>query len=105
VAGVLPLAELPAVQAGKGPRVAVVRCQLDASAAGPVAVRLNAAQGITLWLDGKPVPARERLELNVAAGRHTLTFALEPGKGARDLRCEVDEVSGSPARVNPVGGK
>jgi putative heme-binding domain-containing protein len=104
VAGLLPPAELPAL-AGAAGRVAVVRCQLEAATGGPVRLRLNGTQGLTLWLDRKPVELREVLEWNPTPGMHTLTVAIDVGRRKEPLRCEVEDVSGSPARVNPVGGK
>jgi putative heme-binding domain-containing protein len=106
VAGQLPLGDLPRLQlAWMKKSVAVARCQLDATAAGPARLRLNGAEGLTLWLDGKPVPPREVMDLSFPAGAHTLTFAIDLGRRQKDLRCEVDDVPGTPARVNPAGGK
>ncbi len=106
VAGLLPPADLPAIAGVPGMgRVAVVRCQLEASAGGPVRLHFNGAQGLTLWLDRKAVEPREKLELNLAPGLHTLTVAIDLGRRKEALRCEVEDVPGSPARINPVGGK
>ncbi len=106
MAGVLPLEDMPrleSVRMGRG--VAVVRCQVEASTPGPVVLRLNTAQGLRLWLDRKPVEVKDATELDVPAGVHTLTFAVDLGQRKEPLRCELEDQPGSPARVRVVGGK
>jgi putative heme-binding domain-containing protein len=110
VAGELPLTDLPTLglyvpsQAERAP-VAFVRCQLEATTAGKVKLRLNAAAGLTAWLDRAPLEAREEMVVDLPAGRHTLTFAVNRGQRHEPLRCELDDVPGSPARAQVVGGK
>ncbi len=106
VAGLLPLEDAPRLDQGKdADATAVVRCQVEASTPGPVVLRLNAAQGLRLWLDRKPVELKGATELNVPAGVHTLTFRIDIGSRKEPLRCELEDKAGSPARVRPVGGK
>jgi putative heme-binding domain-containing protein len=110
VAGVLPPDELPTFTFreafGNGSKQACfVRCQLDASTAGKVKLRLNSVAGLTLWLDGTPVEFKEETVLDLASGMHTLTFAIDRGQRREGLRCELDDVNGSGARVQIVGGK
>jgi hypothetical protein len=104
VAGLLPLADLPALPE-QLMRLAVVRCQLDVAAGGPVRLRLNGTRGLRLWLDGKPLEVRDALDVNLATGPHTLTAILDLGQRKDGLRLEEDDVPGSPARLNLVGGK
>jgi putative heme-binding domain-containing protein len=106
VSGVLPLEDLPRLDGPRGgAMLGVARCQLDVSTGGPVALRLNSARGLTVWLDGLPLEAGERMTLDVKPGTHTLTFAVDLARRRAGLRCELDEVPGSPARVNAVTGK
>src|SRR5262249_22072368 len=97
VAGVLPLGELPVLQVDvpsqteKAP-VGFARCQLEATTPGKVKVRLNSAEGLTVWLDQAPVDAREEMVLDLPAGKHTLTFAVDLGRRRDGLRCELDDV-------------
>jgi putative heme-binding domain-containing protein len=106
VAGILPPAEVPRLDLGKdADPAAVVRCQLDVTTPGAALLRLNGAKGVRLWLDRKPVDAKEATELNLSAGVHTLTFALDLAERKDALRCELDDAPGSPARVRVVGGK
>jgi putative heme-binding domain-containing protein len=104
VAGLVPLGDVPRLKAGQG-AVGLLRCQLDASTPGPVLLRFNSARGVSLWLDGKLVGAKDVTELTVPAGVHTLTVALDLGARREPLRCELDDKPGSPARVRIVGGK
>ena len=45
------------------------------------------------------------LTLDLAAGAHALTFALDRTARNEPLRVELDDVAGSAARVRVVGGK
>ena len=103
VAGLLPLDDLPRLEDRNG-SAAVVRCQLEASAAGPVLLRLN-PEGLRLWLDRKAVDVKDATEVDVPAGVHTLTFAVDLTKRNEPLRCDLEDKAGSPARVRLVGGK
>jgi putative heme-binding domain-containing protein len=110
VAGELPAEAMPLFRMGTGAEKQVVqasfaRCQLDASTAGRVKLLLNSAKGVKAWLDGEPVEAREEMVLDLTAGPHTLTLALDRGLRTEPLRVELDDVPGSPARVRVVGGK
>jgi putative heme-binding domain-containing protein len=102
VAGLLPLGDLPRLEGGT---TAVVRCQVEASTPGPVVLRLNTARALRLWLDRKPIEVKDATELNLTAGVHTLTFAVDLGQRKEALRCELEDQPGSAARVRVVGGK
>ena len=82
-----------------------MRCQLEATAAGKVRLKLNGIEGLTLWLNGTAVPAERDLELNLPAGLHTLTLAVDWSQRQEGLRIELDDVPGSAARAKVVGGK
>lgn len=110
VAGVLPLADLPALalyvpSQTERASVSFVRGELEATTPGPVKLRLNSAAGLSLWLDRAPLEVRDELVVNLPAGRHALTFAVDRGRRHEPLRCELDDAPGSPARAQVVGGK
>ena len=110
VAGELPVEAMPLFKMGTGADKQVVltsfvRCQLEATTAGKAKLLLNSAKGVKGWLDGAPVEAREEMVLDLGTGTHTLTFAVERGARNDPLRVELDDVAGSQARVNVVGGK
>jgi putative heme-binding domain-containing protein len=104
VAGSLPLADVPALVVKEESKVSVLRCQVEASAAAKVALKLNDRKGVTLWLDGKAVVVKDKMGLKLTAGLHTLTLAVEV-KGRKEvLRCEVEDTPGA-AGVRFVAGK
>jgi hypothetical protein len=104
VDGTLRADDLPAVPArGPAPSRRWARFALEVTQPGAVGLRLTGAEGATAWVDGRAVEvgALDRLEL--AAGRHVVTLALEPGDlGDGRLSAEVVEVAGSGARVQVV---
>src|SRR5439155_2775252 len=110
VSGTLPLDDLPRFQAPtfvnneKRP-VGFARFQLDVSTAGKAKLVLNSPAGVTLWLDGTPVDAKEQIILDLSAGLHTVTMAVDMSQRREELRCELDDLAGSAARVRVVGGK
>lgn len=105
--GGLPLAGLGTLAAVKNqfmsvPPFSIVRFEFDAARAGRVALQFNTAAGLQLWLDGKPLDAADRTTVDVAAGRHTVTVAVDRVRRSEPLRCElVDDVT-SPAGATPV---
>ena len=75
------------------------------STAGKVQLKLNSAQGVTLWLGKTSITPKEMLALDLPAGLHTLTFAVNLKERREGLTCELDDVPGSAARARIVGGK
>jgi putative heme-binding domain-containing protein len=104
VAGVLPLADLSPLRAGKEEQApSVVRTQLDASTASKVRLKLGETKGISLFLDGEAVPAKGKVELNLKAGLHTLVVVVDHQR-KEALRLEVQDTPGA-AGVRFVAGK
>jgi hypothetical protein len=101
VAGALPMGDMPKIDVGTDTRVAVLRCQLESTAASKVSLRLTPARGLRLWLDGKELTVKETTELKLPTGRHTLTFVLAR---AEALRAEIEDTPAS-AGVRFVSGK
>jgi putative heme-binding domain-containing protein len=106
VAGGLPLNDVPHLRFGTDKHgIAVVCCQLDVAAAGTIRLRFNSVKGLSLWLDQQPVGVTDVLELHPSVGLHTLTFVIDRGERRDELRCELEDQPGSPARAHVVGGK
>jgi hypothetical protein len=106
VSGTLPLAELPAFEIFKDTgRLSVIRCHLDVTAGGKVKVCLNSVAGVTVWLAGNPIEPKQEMTVEVQPGLHTLTIAIDRGQTKESVRCLIDDVPESPARVSVVGGK
>jgi hypothetical protein len=110
VNGTLPLDAIPGLRLpdpnSKETRtMGLVRWQLDVSTAGRVKLLLNSTEGIQFWADDTVAEAKPEMVLNLSAGLHTLTVALDLGRRREGLRCELEDVPGSPARARVVGGK
>ncbi len=105
VGGVLPVAELARIEAGTERKpTAFVRFQLDVTTPGPVLLKLGSPAGLSLWLDHKATAVAETVKLDLPIGLHLVTVGVDPKKRSQ-LRCEVEDQPGSPARVRVVGGK
>jgi putative heme-binding domain-containing protein len=104
--GDLPLGELPkaAVWQNTDP-LTVLRFQLDATAGGAVNLRFNSAAGLTLYSGPNPVEVKPGTVLDVKPGTQTFTLVIDRAKRTDDVRVELDDVPGSPARATVVGGK
>jgi putative heme-binding domain-containing protein len=97
VAGNLSLSDLAA---GTNARVAILRCRVSATASGKCGILLDSDQGVQLWLDGHPLSPASIASLDLAAGTHTLDFAIDLStRKSPALRCELLEIPGSSAHA------
>lgn len=103
VAGDLPVGELPRFAAQKA-TLSVVRTQLEATKESPVVLKLSAKKGVTLWLDGEPVPPTATGALTLKPGVRTLTLAVNHAEAGDAVRLEVEDTAAA-AGVRFVGGK
>jgi putative heme-binding domain-containing protein len=106
VAGDLPLAGLPeyVVHRDNDP-VTFLRAELDVTTPGRAMLVTPDIAGLTLWIDGKPALIADHLPLDLTAGRHTLTFAVNRKQRQSPLAVSIEDVKGSPAQLQIVGGK
>ena len=106
VSGELPVDSIPKLGTFAGsPPVGLARAQLDVSTPGKVRLKLDPAS-VALWLDGKRVDAKgPEVDLDLATGTRNLTFLVELPYKTQSLRCDLIELPGSPAKVQPVIGK
>jgi putative heme-binding domain-containing protein len=104
VSGELPLEEQPTFTVFNN-KLVVTRCQLDVSTGGKIALGLNSAAGLSLWVDGKPTEVGEQTTIDLATGVHSLVFAVDLSVRKTPLRCELLDVAGSPAQAQIVNGK
>ncbi len=56
-----------------------------------------------LWIDGKPEKPADELALELTAGLHTVTLTIH--NWPTPLKIELQDVAGSNARAQIVGGK
>jgi putative heme-binding domain-containing protein len=97
VAGNLTLSELAI---GPTAATAILRSRVNVTAGGKCGLLLNSDQGVRLWLDGHSLSAASIGSLDLAAGTHTLDFAIDlSSRKASTLRCELLDVAGSGAHV------
>ena len=78
------------------------------STSGKVRVLITTATGnqVSLWVDGKPTSIAGRAaDFELAKGRHTLTLAVATTAQVNVLTLELQDIAGSPAQVQIVGGK
>lgn len=106
VNGDLPLEELPVFRMNPAPaKVAVVRFQLEQSQPGPVALKFNSVEGLSVWLEGEPLSPTETVQWEGKTGIQTVTIAIDLGARRVPVRCELVDVPGSTAQIQAVGGK
>jgi putative heme-binding domain-containing protein len=92
VSGHLPLEGLPRFQPHRETApTSFVRCRLEVTTPGAVRLELNDTNGLSMWLDGKPWRVEPQLEIELARGRHTLTFDLNHERRKEPLRVELLE--------------
>jgi hypothetical protein len=106
VGGDLPINELARFvpHAGVDP-TSFVRFEIEVSTPGKVKLVWGDSAGLTLWLDGKPTTLTAENVFDLAAGRHVVTLAVSQAKQTQPLRVELQDVEGSPAQAQLVGGK
>lgn len=101
VSGLLPASEFTSNDAA----VALVRGHVEVSSPGQARLHVNSVGGLKLWLDEKEIPLQEKAIVELERGRRALTFAVDPSKrGNVGLWCELEDITGSPARFQVVGG-
>jgi putative heme-binding domain-containing protein len=106
VSGDLPLASLPkwSVWANTAEQT-VLRFNLDVTTAGAAKLKINTVNGLSLYLGASPVEPKPETLLDLKPGMQTVTVMIDRSKRTEDVRIELEDVSGSPARVAVVGGK
>ena len=106
VSGALPIAEIPVMPHSQKSRGAA-RCRFDVSTGGKVKLRIQAPRNALLTLDDKDLDLKDELEIDLSPGVHTLAFQIEHvgGRKGDSLRVELEDVPGSRARVQIIGGK
>ena len=66
---------------------------------------INDVKGLQMWVDGTPMDARNRQELQVAVGEHRVTFSVDLHAQREPLRVELSDATGSKAQAQFVTGK
>src|SRR5207302_6335036 len=104
--GEFPLDSLPKLVVWQGSEpFGLARGQLDVTTGGPVKLKVNGTAGLTLWVGSTPVEVKDETVLDLKPGLQALTFSVDLNKRKDGLRVELEDVAGSPARVNILNGK
>jgi putative heme-binding domain-containing protein len=105
VAGDLPAEALATIPLRiNAAQVGLARAELEVTTPGKVRLSLSPSP-IACWLDGRRVGSSSKLDLDLIAGLHSLTFALPADPESPGFRAELQDVVGSPARAQAVVGK
>ncbi|MBX9624853.1 MAG: c-type cytochrome, partial [Gemmataceae bacterium] len=104
--GELPLGELPRLVVWNDTApLSVVRFHLDVTAGGKVKLKLNSADGVSLFAGPTPADAKAETVVDLKPGLQPITLVIDRSKRTDDVRVELEDVPGSPARAAVVGGK
>lgn len=85
--------------------VGFLRCRMNVTTAGSVGLALNDTTGLQLWLDGKPLEARDRQDVPLGQGEHQITLSVNLLTRKTPVRLELVDAPGSAAQVQFVSGK
>ncbi len=96
VSGELPVDDLPTGES------VFARGYVNVLVAGEVQLKLNAAEGLSLWVDGKPASDLSA-PIMLHKGRRTLTFKLDRARREPGLRVELVAIDGK-GKFLPEGG-
>jgi len=106
VSGNLPLASLPKFTVWNDTAAqSVLRFNLDVTTAGAAKLKFNSVVGLSLFVGNSPIEPKAETLLDLKTGLQTVTVMIDRSKRTEDVRIELDDVTGSPARVAVVGGK
>lgn len=106
VSGDLPLAELPKFTVWNDTAAqTVLRFQLDVTTAGVAKLKINSVSGLSLYLGAAPVEPKAETVVDLKSGVQTVTLVIDRSRRTEDVRVELEDLAGSPARVAIVGGK
>lgn len=106
VSGDLPLTELAKFSVWSNTaEQTVLRFQLDVTTPGKVKLKLNSADGLSMFQGTNPIEVKPETILELKTGVQTITLIVDRSLRREDIKVEVDDVPGSPARVAIVGGK
>lgn len=104
VAGSLPLDELLTAD---GPKVLYLQGEVDVTTGGPVEIHLDSAEGVTAWVDDRPIElAGAKATISLEPGKHPLTLRVDPAvRTARTIRVELTRPAGASTDFIAVGGR
>ncbi|PQO35719.1 sorbosone dehydrogenase [Blastopirellula marina] len=97
VDGGVPLAELPVYHPHRNqPQFAYLQTDIGVASSGTFRFAFEGPEGLSVWLDGKPIPTAKELEADWKPGVHQLTLAinLDERKESVKVRLLEDQSTG-----------
>ncbi|MEW4529668.1 hypothetical protein [Maioricimonas sp. JC845] len=103
VNGTLPLDELVAQVKSD---VLYVQGEVDVTSAGPIGIRVDSAEGVSLWVDDRDYGSVAEVTHEFPAGRHKITLRIDTRQRAEPgVKLELFRESGSDAEFTVVDGQ
>jgi len=106
VSGNLPLTDLPVVVYPiGGVRTHLLRTEVEVTTPGDLGLRINDPNGVSIWIDGRPLTPERDMSAELPRGRHTILLRVELALRNAPLRLELVDLPNSPAIARFVTGK
>ncbi len=110
VAGSLPLHDILDFSTKASPgeparKIGFVRCQVNVTTPGNVGFRLNDANEVDIWIDGKPIEPTANMTVPLDVGIHRITFSVNLLTRSVPLGFQLIDIEGSKAQAQFLGGK
>ena len=110
VAGSLPLNDVLDFSTKASPgtsarKIGFVRCQVNVTTPGNVGFRLNDANEVDMWIDGKPIEPAATMTVPLDVGIHRVTFSVNLLTRTVPLGFQLIDIEGSKAQAQFLGGK
>jgi putative heme-binding domain-containing protein len=106
VSGSLPLTDLPVVVYPiGGVRTHILRTEVEVTTPGKLGLKTPDATGVSVWIDGRPLPAQPDMSAELSRGRHTILLRVELALRTQPVRLELVDLPGSEAVGRFVTGK
>jgi putative heme-binding domain-containing protein len=106
VSGEFPVESFPKLQIWKDAEpITLLRSQLDVTTGGKVLLKINGTTGLAMWIGATPVDLKDETIIDLKPGLQNVTISIDLNKRKEGVRVELEDVAGSPARVNIVNGK
>jgi putative heme-binding domain-containing protein len=100
VAGDLPLEDLPPSRRWESD-FGAARFSVEVTTPGKVGLQFNDAAGLQMWLGSQVISVEPLTAIDLPAGVHTFTVAVNRTQRTAPLRIEVVDLPGSPGRAAP----
>ncbi|MBI1785655.1 sorbosone dehydrogenase, partial [Candidatus Sumerlaeota bacterium] len=81
------------------------RFQIEVTTPGEAGLKFNSTEGLTIWVDARPVKLGNPVEFDLATGVHEVTLAVNLSERKAPLRCEMIDLPGSRLKGRLIGGK